>query len=117
MNKKKLKPLERKITKIKNKIFQLKTLRPGTLIERYTVCGKKTCKCIDAESPRKHGPYAFVVHTRKGKTNNTFVKHQNVELIKQQIQNYNQLRFLVDEWIELGLEYSKIEIEEKNKVN
>ena len=114
MNEKQLKQLECKITKIKNQIVQLEILRPGSLIERYTVCGKKTCRCANTKDPQKHGPYNFVVHTRKGKRNNEFVRSQNLETIKKQIQNYNRLMTLIDEWIELGLEYSKVELENEN---
>jgi len=106
----KLKQIEKKIKEVKRELLELEGLRPGSLVQRYNVCGKKRCRCKDPKNPQKHGPYHLVVYTRSNKRKITFVQPHYLKEIKQQIKSYRKLKNLIDKWIELGLEYSKEEM-------
>ena len=49
--------IEKRITEIKLELQGIGPMRPGSLSEQYTVCGKAGCRCADPKHPRKHGPY------------------------------------------------------------
>lgn len=52
---------------VKDRLRDLGFVLPGSLTERWTICGKAGCRCA-ADPPRRHGPY--IEYTRKvaGKT-------------------------------------------------
>jgi hypothetical protein len=106
--------LERRIAKIKAHLSQLGDLRFGSLSEQYNVCGRAGCRC-KASPPIKHGPYHQLSFTRKGKSSTRFVRRDDVKTVKQQIRNYDKLRKLVDQWIELGNELSNLKMDRQQK--
>jgi hypothetical protein len=111
-----LKKIEKQIQKIKKELTKLGDIRPGSLSEQYNVCGSAGCKCKDPENPKKHGPYYKLSYVYKGKNSTQFIRPQCVKEIKKQTTNYKKLKELIDEWIGLGIEYSKIKMEiDKNK--
>ena len=99
--------LEKKIGSIKEKIAALGDLRPGALSEQYNVCGNPRCRC-KATPPLKHGPYFQLSYTWEGKSTTQFVPKDSVPEVKQQLQNYRRLRELIDEWINLAMELSRL---------
>ena len=99
--------LEKKIDRIKEKIAALGDLRPGALSEQYNVCGNPRCRC-KATPPLKHGPYFQLSYTWEGKSTSQFVPRDSVPEVKQQLQNYRRLRELIDEWINLAMELSRL---------
>ncbi len=102
--------LETRIEKIKRQIAELGDLRPGTLTRQYNVCGKPDCRC-KATPPRKHGPYYQVSFTWQGKSKTQFVRQQDLATVKQQLRNYRRLRQLLDRWIALALELSRLRLQ------
>jgi hypothetical protein len=103
--------LERRIVTIKKRLMALEELRPGSLSMQYNVCGNASCAC-KASPPQKHGPYAQLSFTRKGRSTTRFVRREEIARVKKQIQSYATLRALVDEWIELSTELCSARIEE-----
>ena len=99
--------LEKKIDRIKEKIAALGDLRPGALSQQYNVCGNPRCRC-KATPPLKHGPYFQLSYTWEGKSTSQFVPRDSVPEVKQQLQNYRRLRELIDEWINLAMELSRL---------
>jgi len=106
--------LERRIARIKTQLAQLGDLRFGSLSEQYNVCGRPGCRC-KASPPVKHGPYHQLSYTRKGKSSTKFVRRENLNLVKQQLRNYEKLRKLVDQWIELGNELSNLKTDQEQR--
>ena len=104
--------LERRIQTIKNRIVALGDLRPGNLSEQYNVCGKAGCRC-KASPPVKHGPYYQISFTLRNKSRSQFVKREDLSTVKRQLRSYQRLRQLVDLWIELGLELSRLKLEQR----
>jgi hypothetical protein len=102
--------LERRIERVKRELAALGDLRPGSLSQQYNVCGVAGCRC-KASPPKKHGPYHQLSLTRKGKATSRFVRGDEVAIVKRQLRTYAQLRALVDEWIDLGMELSTLRLE------
>jgi hypothetical protein len=103
--------LDAKIATLKAALATLGDLRPGTLSEQYNVCGKPGCRC-KARPPQKHGPYYQVSFTWQGKSQTQFVRREDVAAVRRQLRNYQRLRALVDTWISVGLERSRLRLEE-----
>ncbi|MGH8603137.1 MAG: DUF6788 family protein [Egibacteraceae bacterium] len=110
MDRKRLDSLETRIQKIKEEIATLDELRPGSLSRQYNVCGNPDCRC-KANPPSKHGPYYQLSFTRQGKSTSQFVRHEDLPAVTRQLQNYRRLRQLVDAWIELGMELSRLKLQ------
>src|SRR2546426_12617060 len=102
--------LEMKIRKVKQEIADLGELRPGNLSRQYNVCGNPDCRC-KATPPQKHGPYYQISFTWHGKSRTQFVRKEDLPEVRKQLQNYKRLRELVDTWIGLGMELSRLKIE------
>ncbi len=106
--------LEGRIQSIKGKIAALGDLRPGAMSLQYNICGNPSCRC-KADPPVKHGPYPQVSFTWHGKSSSQFVRQEDVEEVRQQLENYHRLRDLVDEWISLALELSRLRLRERRE--
>jgi hypothetical protein len=104
--------LEKRIRTIKHQIGELGDLRPGALSKQYNICGSPNCRC-KATPPLKHGPYYQVSFTRHGRSSSLFVREEDVGDVQQQLENYRQLRDLVDEWITLSAELSSLRLRAK----
>ncbi len=102
--------LERRIRKVQQEIGALGELRPGKLSRQYNVCGNPDCRC-KATPPRKHGPYYQISFTWHGKSRTQFVRKEDLPEVRKQLRNYKRLRELVDTWIGLGMELSRLKIE------
>ena len=103
--------LQQRIDKIKQQIAALGDLRPGTLSQQYNVCGTPGCQC-KATPPIKHGPYYQISIKRHGKSTTQFVREEDLAEVQTQLDNYRQLRELVDEWITLSSEISSLRVHE-----
>ena len=103
--------LEAKIATVKAALAALGDLRPGTLSAQYNVCGKPRCRC-KARPPRKHGPYYQVSFTRQGKSQSQFVRREDVPTVRRQLRTYQRLRTLIDRWISLGLDLSRLRLDQ-----
>ena len=106
--------LKNKIQKIKQQIAALGDLRPGALSQQYNICGNPSCRC-KATPPVKHGPYYQISFTWKGKSTTQFVRDDDVPEAQQQLENYRRLRELVEEWITLSVELSRLRIRERRQ--
>ncbi len=107
----KLKYIEKKIKKIKEELLDLGELRPGSLTRQFNVCGKPSCRCKDKKNPRKHGPYYQISYSRKGKSTSVFVRADSVKDIENQLVNYKRLMQLVNQWVDLAIEHSKLKLD------
>jgi len=106
--------LEARIATLKQAIVRLGDLRPGKLSQQYNVCGKADCRC-KADPPQKHGPYYQLSFTRNGKSSSQFVRKEDLAVVRQQLRNYQQLRELIDRWIALGMELSRLKLQQSSE--
>ena len=95
--------IESRIERIKREIAKLDAIHPGKLSQQYNVCGNPQCRC-KADPPQKHGPYNQVSFTWRGKGTSRFVRKEDLTRVKRELKNYQRLRELTDEWIELSME-------------
>jgi hypothetical protein len=100
--------LETRIERIKREIAHLDRIHPGSLSRQYNVCGNAQCRC-KADPPEKHGPYHQVSFTWRGKNTSRFVRRDDLARVKRELRNYQRLRKLMDEWVEVTIELGKLE--------
>ena len=107
--------LETKIGKIKEEIMALGLeLQPGVLTQQYNVCGSPGCRC-KADPPQKHGPYYQLSFTRKGKSRTQFVRRHELNLVQEQVRNYQRLKKLTDRWVALGMALSRLRLRQERE--
>jgi len=94
--------LLRQIAKVKAQMSALGDLRPGSLSTQWNVCGTPGCRC-KATTPEKHGPYYQVSFTRK----------EDLNTVRRELKNYEVMKTLVDRWIDLATELSRLRLANK----
>lgn len=99
--------IEARIERIKREVAKIDRIHPGSLSQQYNVCGNAQCRC-KADPPQKHGPYHQVSFTWRGKSSSRFVRKEDLARVKRELKNYQRLRELTDEWIELSFELAKL---------
>ena len=92
---------------IKAKLAALGDLRPGTISEQYNVCGTPSCRC-KADPPQKHGPYYQLSYTRGGRSRTEALHEEDLDGLRAQIGNYQELRALVDQWVEAAITLDRL---------
>lgn len=95
----KLSRINEQIKKIKEELRGMGAMRPGTLSRQY-------------KSPQKKaGSYWQLSYTRKMKSRTEYIRPASVPEIRRQIAVYKRFKTLVDRWVDLAIEYSKLKIE------
>jgi len=102
-----LEQIDRRIAEIKRALTQLGPLRPGSISRQYNICGTPGCRC-KADPPEKHGPYHQLNFTWRGRSHTEFVREQNLAEVAAELDSYQQLRSLNEEWIALGIERARL---------
>ena len=105
--------LKKRIDRIKEELAELGPLRPGTLYERHSVCGKPGCRCARKRNPEKHGPYSYLSYTRDGKSHTEFVSREQVPEVRSQVAEYERLMELVKELVDCNLELCQVGKEQR----
>ena len=113
MNNKQIRKLVKRISKIKQELFDLGEMRPGTLSKQFNVCGNPQCRCKDPYHPKKHGPYYQLSYTRHGKSKSEHVKKEMLPTVKMQVKNYKRFVKLVEELIDLSIELAQLQKTER----
>jgi len=96
MNKKRRHQIEEQIRKIKQELQGLGEMRPGSLTRQYRVPKDKI------------GPYYQISYTHKMKSRTEYIRPQFVKQVRSQIAKYKRFKKLVEKWIQLGIEHSKL---------
>ncbi|HVL98149.1 MAG TPA: DUF6788 family protein [Egibacteraceae bacterium] len=81
---------------------------PGSITERFTRCGKTTCRC-KADPPQLHGPYLQWTRTEHGKTVTRLLDPDQAERYRTWIENTRRLRALLRELEHLGVQVAEHE--------
>jgi hypothetical protein len=82
--------LERRYRELKKRLQGLGFAVAGTVTERYTLCGKATCRC-HADPPQRHGPYYQYSRKVAGKTISRLVRADQVAQYREWIANRRTL--------------------------
>jgi len=96
----KQKQLENEIRRIKKELSGLGSMRPGTLSMQYKVPAEKK------------GPYFQLSYTHKMKSRTEYVRRDWVDEIREQIEVYKRFRKLIEEWVDLSIEYSQLRMKQ-----
>ena len=96
MGQKTLSRIERRIARIKEALAKIGPLRPGSLTRQYK------------DPKEKSGPYWQISYTRAMKSRTEYVRQECVADIRKQITAYKRFKNLIEEWIDLGIEASKL---------
>ena len=98
MTVKRMTQIDERIKKIKEELREMGPMRPGTLSRQY-------------KSPQKKaGAYWQLSYTRKMKSRTEYVRLGSVPEIRRQIAAYKRFKALVDRWVDLAIEYSKLKM-------
>jgi hypothetical protein len=98
MTDKRLMEIERRIARIKAQLTAIGDMRPGSL----------TCQYKDPES--RSGPRYQLSYTRDMKGRTEYVPRDCVREIRRQIANYKRFKALTIEWVDLGIEQSRLKM-------
>lgn len=98
MTKRKLLQIERQIEKIKKELLLIGEMRPGTLSKQYK------------EPKEKKGEYYQLSYTHKMKSRTEYIRHWFVKDIRGQVKVYKKFKKLVERWVQLSIEHSRLKI-------
>ena len=92
--------LEKRIEKIKAKVAGMGEMRPGSLTMQKRGAAKI---------------YYQLSYTHRGKGRTEYVRPEFAREIKKQIAAYRRFKKLIDEWVDMEIERSKIKMEIQKK--
>lgn len=90
--------LEQRRQDLLAQLAKLGDLRPGSLVQSYTKCGRASCTCAQ-EGARGHGPRWILTSKVDGKTRTRAIPPQALAQTQAQIAECQRLRQLVAELI------------------
>jgi hypothetical protein len=96
MSPEKIQRIEQRIDRIKETLMEIGPLRPGSLTRQY-------------KDPQHHtGAYWQISYTRRMKSRTEYVRQEWVEELRRQIAAHKRFKRLVDQWIDLSIEHSRL---------
>lgn len=107
--------MEKRIEEIKGKLALIGEMRPGSLNQPLTVCGRSNCHCMAAKRPRKHGPYYQLSYVHQGKSTSQFIRKERVGAVRLQLANYKRFKALTAEWVDIALTLAKERLRADNE--
>jgi hypothetical protein len=102
-----IRAMQKRVEQIKSALRKVGEMRPGSLNQQLTVCGRPGCRCQDHPNPQKHGPYYQLSYVHKGKSTTQFIQKQLVPMVTRQLKNFKTFKALTTEWVDLSLAISK----------
>ena len=79
---------------LKQALFELGYVRPGSVVRRFMPCGKPGCRCM-ADPPQLHGPYYQWSYRVQGKTRTVRLTEEQARVCAQWAENHRRLRRIV----------------------
>ncbi|MDP9463571.1 MAG: hypothetical protein M3P52_03015 [Actinomycetota bacterium] len=90
--------IQKRIDTIKLKLAAIDEMRPGSLSRQYK----------DPEN--QTGAYYQLSYTRDMKSRTEYVARDAVRDVRRQIENYKRFKALTTEWVDLGIEHSRLKM-------
>ena len=94
------KAIENRIQKIKEELMKTKEMRPGSLTR---------------QSRGAKGEYYQLSYTHANRGRTEYIRSEFAKNIQRQIKNYRRFKKLIDEWVSLAIELSKLNMELEKK--
>jgi hypothetical protein len=101
MSEKRIQQIERRIARIKEALSHLGPMRPGSLTRQYK------------DRQNQTGAYWQISYTRQMKSRTEYVREEWVPEIRRQIAIHKRFKRLIDQWIDLEIERSKLTMQTK----
>ena len=96
MSRKRIQQIDQRIDRIKKALLEIGPMRPGSLTRQY-------------KDPRHHtGAYWQISYTRQMKSRTEYVRKENVKEVRRQTVTHKRFKRLVDQWIDLSIEHSRL---------
>lgn len=95
-NKKRIDSIDKRIIQIKENLTTIEDMRPGSLTTQYK------------DRKNKKGGYYQISYTYKMKSRTEYVKPQFVQSTQKQVRSYKKFKLLIEEWVDLAIEKSKL---------
>ena len=96
MSHKRIQQIEQRIERIKRTLLEIGAMRPGSLTRQY-------------KDPQHHaGTYWQISYTRRMKSRTDYVRKECVKELRSQIAAHKRFKRLVDQWIDLSIEHSRL---------
>jgi len=102
-----IKNFEKQLNVLKKQIADLGISIPGSIQTMYLRCGKKNCRCHQAEEQR-HGPYYLWYRRINGKTTTQSIAEEDVHVYRTWISNRDKMETLVKNIVNLGADYAAV---------
>ena len=96
MHQKQIKHIEQRIARIKHALQEIGAMRPGSLTRQFK----------DRENQK--GSYWQLSYTRQMKSRTEYVRQDSVKEIRRQIATHKRFKRLVEDWIDLSIEHSRL---------
>ena len=88
--------IEQRIDRIKRALQEIGPMRPGSLTRQYK------------DPQHQTGAYWQISYTRRMKSRTEYVRPEWVKDIRRQTAAHKRFKRLVDQWIELSIEHSRL---------
>ena len=98
MTEKRLAQIEKRIGKIKTELLALGPMRPGSLTQQYK------------DPANQSGPYYQLSYTRDMKSRTDYIARDSVREVRRQIGSYKRCKSLIAQWVDLGIEHSRLKM-------
>ena len=92
--------LETKIDKIRNTLMRLGPMRPGSISKQFR------------DPKEKKRPFYQISYTHRMKSHSEYVRPENLKALQRETAAFKRFRALIDTWVELALELSRLRIRE-----
>ena len=99
MSEKRIQQIERRIERIKAVLNRIGPMRPGSLTRQYK------------DRKNKVGAYWQISYTRQMKSRTEYVREECVPEVRRQIATHKRFKRLIDQWIDLDIERSKLTLQ------
>ena len=96
MSQKRIQQIEQRIDRIKRALLEIGPMRPGSLTRQYK------------DRKNKTGAYWQISYTRQMKSRTEYVREEWVPAIRRQIATHKRFKRLIDQWVDLDIERSKL---------
>jgi len=96
MSEKRIQQIEQRIERIKEALRHIGPMRPGSLTRQYK------------DRKNKTGAYWQISYTRQMKSRTEYVREESVKEIRRQIATHKRFKRLIDQWIDLDIERSRL---------
>jgi len=96
MSQKRIQQIEQRIDRIKRALLEIGPMRPGSLTRQYK------------DTQHHTGAYWQISYTRRMKSRTEYVRREWVKEVRRRIATHKRFKRLVDQWIDLSIEHSRL---------